>query len=188
MPIGLADACYRDWERISKLPSCDMYRALAILRWTVFAARSLTVLDMTEALAVSENDCDNTQTEEIPDIVDDEYTNDEILDLCGSLVEIRDAGPEKHPKDKTVGLGAKRVDGRRAMRLSPGRFMAYGQFPASNGRKKHSWLARLASCSFLLAVVAAAAPLRINVFSWMIHYETMKTVESACLFSFCLMS
>ena len=105
MPVRLTDAYKRDWERISKLPNRDMYRALAILRWTVFAARPLTVLEMTEALAVTdEDDCDNLQTEEIPDIVDDEYINDEILDLCGSLVEIRDAGPEKHPKDKTVGL------------------------------------------------------------------------------------
>ena len=75
-----------------------------LLRWTVFAARPLTVLEMTEALAVREDDSDNLQSEEIPDVVDDEYINDEILDLCGSLVEIRDAGPEKHPKDKTVGL------------------------------------------------------------------------------------
>ena len=115
MPVGLPDACYRDRERISKLPNCDLYRALAILRWTVFAARYLTVLHMTEALAVRENDCDNLQTEEVPDVVDDEYINDEILELCGSLVEIRDAGLEKRPKDKTVGLGAKREDGRRVM-------------------------------------------------------------------------
>ena len=72
--------------------------ALAILRWTVFAARPLTVLEMTEALAVREDDSDNLQSEEIPDVVDDEYINDEILDLCGSLVEIRDAGPDKTPQ------------------------------------------------------------------------------------------
>ena len=105
MPIGLTDAYKRDWERISQLTTRDMYRALAILRWTVFAVRPLTVIEMTEALAVrDEDDCDNFQIDEIPDVVDDEYINDEILDLCGSLVEIRDAGPEKDPKDKTVGL------------------------------------------------------------------------------------
>ena len=105
MPIGLTDAYQRDWERISQLPTRDMYRALAILRWTVFAVRPLTVIEMTEALAVrDEDDCDSLQIDEIPDVVDDEYINDEILDLCGSLVEIRDAGPEKDPKDKTVGL------------------------------------------------------------------------------------
>ena len=38
---------------------------------------------MTEALAVREDDSDNLQSEEIPDVVDDEYINDEILDLCG---------------------------------------------------------------------------------------------------------
>ena len=105
MPIGLTDAYKRDWERISQLPTRDMCRALAILRWTVFAVRPLTVIEMTEALAVTdEDDYDNLQIDEIPDVVDDEYINDEILDLCGSLVEIRDAGPEKDPKDKTVGL------------------------------------------------------------------------------------
>ena len=105
MPIGLTDAYERDWERISKLPDRDMNRARAILRWTVFAVRPLTVLEMTEALAVGDqDDCENLQIDEIPDVVDDEYINDEILDLCGSLMEIRDAGPEKHPKDKTVGL------------------------------------------------------------------------------------
>lgn len=59
MLVGLTDAYNRDWERISKLPKRDMYRALAILRWTVFAARPLTVLEMTEALAVREDDSDD---------------------------------------------------------------------------------------------------------------------------------
>ena len=105
MSIGLTDAYKRDWERMSKLSDRDMYRALAILRWIVFAARPLTVLKMTKALTIrDEDDCDNLQIDEIPDVIDDEYINDEILDLCGSLVEIRDAGPEKHLKDKIVGL------------------------------------------------------------------------------------
>ena len=130
MPIGLTDVYKRDWERISKLPpNRDTYRALAVLRWTVFAARPLTVfaarpltvfaarpltvfaarpltvLEMTEALAVrDEDDYDNLQIDKIPDVVNDKYINNEILDLCGSLMEIRDTGSEKHPKDKTVGL------------------------------------------------------------------------------------
>ncbi|KAL2046479.1 hypothetical protein ABVK25_011834 [Lepraria finkii] len=105
MPIGLTDAYKRDWDRISKLQDRDMYRALAILRWTIFAVRPMTVLEMTEALAVRDEDgCDSLQIDELPDVIDDEYIIDEILDLCGSLVESRDAGPEKHLEDKTVGL------------------------------------------------------------------------------------
>ena len=59
IPIGLTDAYNRDWERISKLPKRNIYRALAILRWTVFTARPLIILEMTEALAVREDDSDN---------------------------------------------------------------------------------------------------------------------------------
>lgn len=100
MLVELTKAYNRDWERILKLPKRDMYRALTILRWTVLTARPLTVLKITKALAVrDEDDYDNLQTEEISDVIDDE-----ILDLCGSLVKIRDTGPEKYPKDKTVEL------------------------------------------------------------------------------------
>ena len=67
--------------------------------------RPLTVLEITEALAVrDEDDCEDLQIDEIPDLVDDNYINDEILNLCSSLVEIRDTGPEKHLKDKIVEL------------------------------------------------------------------------------------
>ena len=60
---------------------------------------------MTEALVVGDqDDCDNLQIDEISDVVDDEYINNEILNLCDSLIEIRDADPKNYLKDKIVGL------------------------------------------------------------------------------------
>jgi hypothetical protein len=71
-PAGLEKAYDRDLKAISELEADDTYRAIAILRWTLFSVRSLTVRELTEALLIS---MDEEQTafpsEDLPDIWDE---------------------------------------------------------------------------------------------------------------------
>ena len=67
--------------------------------------RSLIVLKITKALAVRNQDnYNNLQIDEISDVVDDKYINNEILNLYNSLIKIRDADPKNYLKDKIVKL------------------------------------------------------------------------------------
>ena len=96
MPAGIDQAYEKDLERISKLKTNKKDRAIAILRWILFAVRPLTVREMCEALALTFNDAEATypSRDELPDCwsesyVDEDYVNDVIRQPCGSLVELR---------------------------------------------------------------------------------------------------
>jgi ankyrin repeat protein len=90
MPPGLDCLYHRNWTEILRLDDYYQRRALAILRWTTFALRPLTVKEVTEALAViDDDDCDDLCIDEMPDTIDEEYIEDEIIDICRSLVEVR---------------------------------------------------------------------------------------------------
>ncbi|KAJ6095378.1 hypothetical protein N7486_006124 [Penicillium sp. IBT 16267x] len=102
-PTGLEHTYERNWQKISQLPEEDRDRTISLLRWTAFALRRLTVNEITAALLISD-DCDGVQLDELPDKVDDCYINTEILDLCGSLVEIRTPQVETQAGLRTVHL------------------------------------------------------------------------------------
>lgn len=107
MPSELEHAYERDWEYISNLPNHDKFRALEILRWATFALRPVTVSEITEALLIEDNDnCDNLQTDELPDEVDKDFVDEQIIGLCGSLLEIRASSVEKKqsPGSSTIHL------------------------------------------------------------------------------------
>jgi hypothetical protein len=90
MPPGLDCLYDRNVAEIMRLEGHHQCRALAILRWTAFALRPLTVDEITDALAVvDDDDYDDLCVDELPDAVDDEYVEDEIVDICRSLVEVR---------------------------------------------------------------------------------------------------
>jgi hypothetical protein len=84
-----------------RLERADVCRTLAMLRWTMFALRPLTVLELTHALVVptDEDDgednhasgCNGFPLEDLPDEVDKDYVDDQIIDICPSLVEARNA-------------------------------------------------------------------------------------------------
>jgi len=94
MPQGLGHAYQRDWMEMSRLRNAERLRALAILRWAAFALRPLTLLELAEALVVVNDDTiRDLQLDDIPDAIDEEYVNEEIIALCGSLLEIRFYGP-----------------------------------------------------------------------------------------------
>lgn len=102
MPSGLNQAYKRDLERISRLDEADKEYAKRILRWMLFALRPLSVRELIHALAVDANgDC--IQHEDIPDRIDDDCLQSQILDLCGSLLEARaDSKPAASIEDRRV--------------------------------------------------------------------------------------
>nr|RBQ97387.1 hypothetical protein FVER53263_12617 [Fusarium verticillioides] len=90
----------------------DKGRALSLLRWTAFALRPLTVYEITEAVLTTK-DLEDFPSEEMPDCVDQDYVDSMILELCGSLIEVRHVSSSKdigHPdriqesEEDSVGL------------------------------------------------------------------------------------
>jgi len=104
-PTGLEHLYDRNWTRLSNLPDYDRARAFSILRWAAFALRPLTVLELTEALLVVDDDsCDDLLVDQIPEDIDDEYVNGEIVGLCGSLIEIQGEASKRSLGSLTVHL------------------------------------------------------------------------------------
>jgi ankyrin repeat protein len=93
-PSGLEQAYDQSWKNLIDQPRQDRSRALAILRWTLFALRPLTVLEMKEALIVTlENDVNDLADDLADDLeepIDDDFVTTQILGPCGSFLEIRD--------------------------------------------------------------------------------------------------
>lgn len=105
MPTGLNQTYERNWKTIQSRPVDEQRRALAILRWTTFALRPLTVSEMTEALIVeTEDESAGPQWDELPDSIDYEYINGEIIDICGCLLETREEDAEDSPGSRTIHL------------------------------------------------------------------------------------
>ncbi|OBT53419.1 hypothetical protein VE04_07004 [Pseudogymnoascus sp. 24MN13] len=104
-PTGLSHLYDRNWKKIIGLQQSDRTRALSILRWAAFAIRPLTVLEITEALLVMDDDSyDNILVNGLPDEIDEEYINSEIKGLCESLVETRGASTKGSFASMTVHL------------------------------------------------------------------------------------
>ena len=89
MPAGLKSVYESSWQSILSKPTHDRVRALKILRWATFAFRPLTVSEITEALIVPDDDYFEDLLDDLPDCIDNDYINDEVIDLCGSLIEVR---------------------------------------------------------------------------------------------------
>ncbi|KAH8595490.1 prion-inhibition and propagation-domain-containing protein, partial [Bisporella sp. PMI_857] len=106
MPTGLANTYERNWRAIQRKEEEERDRAIAILRWIVFAARPLTVLEVTDAVLTLKADYRDEELpiDELPEVIDDEYINVEIKDICGSLVDFRASGLQDLPASRTIQL------------------------------------------------------------------------------------
>lgn len=100
MPSGLSDAYSLELKKIASLREEVKSKAISILRWVLFAVRPLSLKELAEALEVSGDDLDEYPFDDLPDqwpkkeesdglFVDEAYVNENILDICGSLVQIR---------------------------------------------------------------------------------------------------
>ncbi|KAF5599967.1 ankyrin repeat domain-containing protein [Fusarium pseudoanthophilum] len=87
-PSGLDSLYDREWNRINSMGDSDKDRAFSLLRWAAFAFRPLTVYEITESVLITE-DLEEFPFEEMPDCVDHDYVDSMILELCGSLIEVR---------------------------------------------------------------------------------------------------
>ncbi|KAK6703658.1 hypothetical protein SNK04_013588 [Fusarium graminearum] len=101
-PTGLNDLYNDNWTRITQLKEWERKRAFALLRWTAFALRPLTVSEITEAVLVVESE--DLLLEDLPDAVDDHYVNTEIVGLCGPLIEVRNDHNNPSTGQQTVHL------------------------------------------------------------------------------------
>ena len=87
-PNGLSEAYSRDLERISNLAEREKKRAIEILRWTLFATRPLSVIELSEAILIG-TEKETFDRSDFPDSIDEDYVNFQILRICGSLIEFR---------------------------------------------------------------------------------------------------
>ena len=105
MPAGLMKTYERNWNTILDHSHEDRANALAILKWATFAFRPLSVLEVTEALIVDYDDGDITlRRDDLPDEINEDYINGEIIDICGGLVEVRSEDSIEHNSAKTLHL------------------------------------------------------------------------------------
>lgn len=86
-PTALDRLYDKNWDKICNLSEEDRNRAFSILRWTTFALRPLTIEELTEALCIVDDG--EISMDDFPDEIDQVYVDEEILNLCGSLVEVR---------------------------------------------------------------------------------------------------
>lgn len=141
MPSGLTNTYERNWKRIRRYPADEQHRALAILRWAAFGFWPLTVSEMVEALIVEPNeDGSNVQLDDLPDEIDDEYIDREIIDVCGSLVEARAMLIDGKSGDKTVHLihaSVKDFLVSISLQDQPDTFKSYGKYDQTHDTIEH---------------------------------------------------
>ena len=95
MPAEINEMYERDLEKVQGLKPAKRVRAIAVLRWILFALRPLTVRELAEAIAATIDDSAETYPHNnLPDswnngYVDEQYVNSYIRRSCGSLVELR---------------------------------------------------------------------------------------------------
>lgn len=88
--IGLIPLYGRELNRISELAASDRDRAINILRWILFASRPLSVRELAEALALPAHEIlADFAMDRIPQHLDQDFVDHQILRLCGSLIEVR---------------------------------------------------------------------------------------------------
>lgn len=102
MPEGLTDTYQRNWREITNRAQDDYERTVMMLRWIAFSFRPLTVVEITEALMVHP-DASGLSQDEWPDEISEDYIQEEIKGLCGSLVGINPSS-DGNPQSSTVHL------------------------------------------------------------------------------------
>ena len=104
-PGGLDQAYERSLQNIFELDDEDKERAIAILRWVMYASRPLTVQELTEDLLVSideESVSEFFPATMLPYEYDDCYRDDEILGPCAPFVHLRGEEVNRPIKDQTL--------------------------------------------------------------------------------------
>ncbi|KAE8421999.1 hypothetical protein BDV36DRAFT_303762 [Aspergillus pseudocaelatus] len=102
-PSGIEHIYERNWMKIMRLTEEDRNRAFSLLRWTAFSLRPLTISEISGALVINDDD-DELLLDDLPDCIDEDYVNTEIIGLCGSLLDVRSPQGKSDARLKTVHL------------------------------------------------------------------------------------
>jgi ankyrin repeat protein len=145
MPTGIERTYERDLIRISNLNG-ERDRAIAILRWTLFALRPLTVRELTEALAVDvDDDCGTYPRDDLPDTWEEDEVNDQIRRLCGSLIELRRRDEQDLPQNQTIHFVHFSVR-EYLCRATAADSLSLGTICLSNSSRENDLLSRICLC------------------------------------------
>lgn len=92
-PFDMSSIYDNDWRIIMGLPDKQRKRAISLLRCIVFSAHPLTLAELTKASLVDQDDHGGLYMNLNRLLIsnDQEHFNRNILELCGSLVEVRAA-------------------------------------------------------------------------------------------------
>ncbi|KAL9622466.1 MAG: hypothetical protein Q9160_003142 [Pyrenula sp. 1 TL-2023] len=90
-PKDLDKAYERDLLFIQGLDAWSQDRAVSILRWVSFAMRPLRVGELVEALLVARTEESKFQEDKMPEVIDRDYVRNNLISLCGTLVEVRES-------------------------------------------------------------------------------------------------
>ncbi|GKT64702.1 hypothetical protein ColTof4_07098 [Colletotrichum tofieldiae] len=101
-PTGLDRLYDNTWAEITRYREPERLRTFALLRWAAFATRPLTVSEITEAAVI--DDHGDLLLEDLPDAVDEDYVETEIVGLCSPLLEVRSEPSASSPGQQTVHL------------------------------------------------------------------------------------
>ncbi|RDW86438.1 uncharacterized protein DSM5745_03080 [Aspergillus mulundensis] len=99
MPKGLEQTYRWEIQLILSLEPEEKERAIAILRWT---RRPLTIRKLAEALATEDNLDGCYPYDDIPEVLDEYYVNDQIRKYCQSLVYVRGESLETSMAAQTI--------------------------------------------------------------------------------------
>ena len=96
MPAAINETYERDLEKVQNLKPAQKARAIAILRWILFALRPLTVRELAEAIAATDDEsAESYPHDDLPDsrrggYVNEQYVNSYIgrSGVCGLVLII----------------------------------------------------------------------------------------------------
>lgn len=99
MPRGLGHAYQRNLEKLSKMKIETQDRARDILRWMIFAVRPLSVQELFHLLSARGN---KFQQNKFPSPIDESCIRLQLIQLCGSLIEVRKPAYPSQIEESTI--------------------------------------------------------------------------------------
>ncbi|KAF5985798.1 ankyrin [Fusarium coicis] len=99
-PSGLDRLYDQNWSRIMNMSDQDRDRTFALLRWTAFTFGRFCIHAVVEAALIDQ--FGELDPDDYPENVDEYYVTNEILGLCGPLVEVHDDLGNTSPGSRTL--------------------------------------------------------------------------------------
>ena len=101
-PTELSRVYDKHWERIMQLEDEDRQHTLSLLRWAAFALKPLTTQQAAEARLM--DDDGELAWDYLPEDVDEDYVDTELVSLCSPLLEVRGCAATRMWGPQTVHL------------------------------------------------------------------------------------